>query len=60
MATMQQTVYTIEEVAKILRVSEATIRRLVRNGELEGFYVGSQLRVTADALDRYMQRKPQS
>lgn len=57
---MQQTVYTIEEVAKILRVSEATIRRLVRNGELEGFYVGSQLRVTADALDRYMQRKPQS
>jgi len=52
----QQDVYTVEEVASILRVSTATVRRLVRDKELEGFYVGNQIRITKDALDRYMQQ----
>lgn len=47
-------VYTVEQVAKILQVSEATVRKLIKNGELEAFMVGNQYRVTKEALDRYM------
>lgn len=50
-------VYTIEEVARILKVSHMTIRRLIERGEIEAFKVGNQYRITKDALDRYMKRK---
>lgn len=50
-------VYTVEEVAKILRVSTATVRRLLKAGEIEGFPVGNQWRVTQEALDKYMRKQ---
>jgi excisionase family DNA binding protein len=49
-------VYTVSEVAKLLRVSEATVRRLIKTGELEGFPVGNQYRVSQEALDKYMKK----
>ena len=52
-------VYTVEEVAKILKVSVATVRRLIKIGELEAFPVGNQYRITQEALDKYM-RKPKA
>lgn len=52
-------VYTVEEVAKMLRVSVATVRRLIKIGEIEAFSVGNQYRVTQEALDKYMSRKAQ-
>jgi excisionase family DNA binding protein len=48
--------YTIEEVAKILKVSAATVRKLIKSGEIETFRVGSQIRITQEALDKYVQR----
>jgi excisionase family DNA binding protein len=50
-------IYTVEEVAKILRVSGATVRRLIKSGELEAFPVGTQYRIKQEALDKYMNRK---
>jgi excisionase family DNA binding protein len=50
-------VYTVEEISKLLKVSVATVRRLIRIGELEAFPVGNQYRVTQEALDKYMKRK---
>lgn len=50
-------VYTVEEVAKLLKVSVATVRRLIKIGELDAFPVGNQYRVTQEALDKYMRRK---
>lgn len=49
-------VYTVEEVAKILKVSTATVRGLIKNGEIESFRVGNQIRVTKEALDAYMKK----
>lgn len=49
--------YTAEEVAKMLRVSVATIRRLIKTGEIEAIQVGNQYRITQDALDRYASKK---
>jgi len=45
--------YTIEEVAKILRVSPQTVRNLVRQGKLKAFKVGIQLRVKQVDLDEF-------
>jgi excisionase family DNA binding protein len=46
--------YTLEEVAKILRVSVATVRRMIDDGELEAIKVRGQWRVRKDILDRYL------
>lgn len=46
--------YTLEEVAKILRVSVATVRRMIDDGELEAIKVRGQWRVRKDVLDRYL------
>ena len=48
--------HTIEEVAKILRVSEATVRRLIKSGQLEAIQVGSQYRISQEELDRFLSR----
>jgi putative molybdopterin biosynthesis protein len=50
----QDMVYTIEEVAKILKVHKDTIRRLVNSGQLEHVRVGNQIRITKAALEKYL------
>ncbi len=57
---MSTTVHTIErlmsavEVANVLAVSPATVRRLTRDGELRAVRVGGQHRVRPAALAAYM------
>ncbi len=41
------------EVAELLSVSPATVRRLIRGGELPAVRVGGQHRVSPDALAGY-------
>ena len=53
----QDVVYTIQEVARILKVSEQVVRQLVTSGELESKRVGRQYRVTRESLDKYLGRK---
>ena len=42
--------YTITETATMLRVSENTIYRMARRGELEGSKVGRQWRFSEDSI----------
>ena len=46
------------EVAKILRVSPATVRRLINRGDLKAVWVGDQRRVESEELTRYLQSHP--
>jgi excisionase family DNA binding protein len=46
--------YTVEEVAKILKVSVQTVRNLIKEKKLRAFRVGIQLRVKKEELDRFM------
>jgi len=57
MIMTNEEVYTVEETAKILKVSPDTVRKLINNGELEARRVGRQLRVTREAIDRFLGRK---
>jgi excisionase family DNA binding protein len=47
--------YTVEEVAKILRVSPPTVRKLIREGQLKAVRVGVQIRIRKEDLDRFLE-----
>jgi excisionase family DNA binding protein len=47
-------VYTVEEVANILKISTATVRKLIKQGRLVAFSVGGQMRIRKEDLDRFM------
>jgi excisionase family DNA binding protein len=49
----QQEYLTVEEVAALLRVSEATVRGLISRGELRAMMVGKQYRISREALQEY-------
>jgi excisionase family DNA binding protein len=45
--------YTAETLAKAWGVSAATVRTLVRQGELRAFRVGRQIRIRPEAVEEY-------
>ena len=52
-------VYTLEEVAKMLRVSIPTVRRLIEDGELKAFKVRGQWRIRREDYEEYVQQSQQ-
>jgi excisionase family DNA binding protein len=53
----EEVVYTILEAAKLLKVSDDTIRRMIKSGELEAVKVRGQWRIRKDVLDKVMGKK---
>lgn len=51
----QEVLYTIDEAARILRVSHDTIRRMIKSGELAAIKVRGQWRVRKESVDRIVQ-----
>jgi excisionase family DNA binding protein len=47
---------TVAEVARLLRVSKASVLRLVTDGELESVQVRTRRLVFSDSVDGYLQR----
>lgn len=45
--------FTVSEVAKLLKVNRNFVYDLIRNGELEAVKVGS-IKVTREAVDKYV------
>ena len=45
---------TIQEAARMMRVSPITVRRHIANGKLEAVRVGRQVRVSSEAVERFM------
>ena len=50
--------YTLVETASMLRVSENTIYRMARRGDLQGTKVGRQWRFTDDSIRNMQSKKP--
>ena len=48
--------YTVSEVAKLLKVNKNFVYKIINNGELEAVRIGS-IKVKREALDRYIERK---
>jgi excisionase family DNA binding protein len=49
------TLFTRRATSEILGVSISTVGRLIARGDLAAYRVGVQLRISADAIDRYLQ-----
>lgn len=45
---------TRPEAAELLRVSQTTVSRLISAGQLGSVKVGRQIRISRDAIDRYL------
>ena len=48
-------IYTVEEVADLLKIQPETVRIMLRDNELNGFKAGKAWRVTEDDLKKYIQ-----
>lgn len=49
-------VYTIEDVARILKVDDQTVRKLIASRELRHKRVGRQFRITREMLQEYLDK----
>ncbi len=47
--------YTPEEVAKILKISRFTVYELIKRGDLTAYHIGRKVRVEPEDLERYKQ-----
>jgi excisionase family DNA binding protein len=47
---------TVAEVADIMRVSNMTVYRLIKSGELPAVRIGKAYRLSEDEVDRYLAR----
>jgi len=45
---------TVSEVASLMRVSNMTVYRLIKSGELAALRVGKNYRIRNDDVDRYL------
>ena len=51
-------IYTFDEVLQILKTSKQQLRKLLKNGEIKGFKLGTyKWRKKKKALDNYIQEK---
>jgi excisionase family DNA binding protein len=46
--------YTIDEIAELLKVSHSTVRRLIDSDHLKSVRIGGQIRIRQKDLDDYM------
>lgn len=54
--TDDQADFTRSEAADRLRLSEVTVDRLLRSGELVGYHLGRRVRVRRDSVEQYLTR----
>ena len=50
-------IYTVEEVADLLKIKPETVRVMLRDNELNGFKAGKAWRMTEDDLKKYIQKQ---
>ena len=50
----QEQYYTIDEVAKLLKVAYLTVYRWIQSGKLTAYMAGKQYRVKKEDLDRFI------
>ncbi len=55
--TMEEQFYSIEEVAKMLKVAYLTVYRWVQSGKLRSVKAGKQHRISKQSLDSFLNSK---
>lgn len=53
-------IYTVKEVAAILRVAPKTVRKMIAEGELAAFRLRDEWRIKQSALDAVTRQRPKT
>ncbi len=56
---MDNSIWTLKEVARYLKLSELSLYRLLRRRKIPGFKVGQQWRFSKDTIDKWIDEKIQ-
>lgn len=56
MAELPQEFYTVKELADLLRVTEMTIYRWVKRGELAAYQIGRVMRFRRDDIEAFLEK----
>jgi len=51
--------HDIEETAEILEVSTRTVRRYIKNDELQSYKIGNKIKVRPEDLDEFIESRKQ-
>ena len=51
---LERDLLTVSEVAEIMRVSNMTVYRLIKSGQLPAIRVGKSYRIREDDVDRFL------
>ena len=54
----RERIYTVNEIAEIIRLTPRTVRRMIVRGELAAFVVSGEYRIKQSDLDRLMKSRP--
>ena len=54
---MENSFYSAQEVAKILKVSYMSVYRWIRAGKLKSFKAGKQYRINKGDLEKFLKQK---
>ncbi len=57
MQVVEETYYTLQEVAERLKVSYRTVYRWVRSGELPAYQLGQEWRITERDLSQFLEAR---
>ena len=59
-AMTDEKIYTVKEVAAILRIAPKTVRKMIAEGELVAFRLRDEWRIKQSALDAVMRQRPKT
>ena len=58
MVTVATRLLTVNEVAVVLRVSPATVYRMLGRADIAAIRIGGQIRITEPEVERFLKRQP--
>lgn len=57
MQTVEETYFTVEEVADRLKVSHMTVYRWIKAGQLGAYKIGGEFRITERDIEHYLKAR---
>jgi excisionase family DNA binding protein len=57
MQTVEETYFTVEEVAERLKVSHMTVYRWIKARKLGAYKIGGEYRITEGDIDRFLEAR---